>query len=101
MQKYVASVYFSRSFAEFSEELEVTIASAIDPDSSPVDREFLKSEVNKFILMSSVCSSDTPSSEASLRNVILFLPEMENILHQDILIKLIDSLEKLVFQWIN
>ena len=54
MQKYVASVYFSRSFAEFSEELEVTIASAIDPDSSPVDREFLKSEVNKFILMSSV-----------------------------------------------
>ena len=101
MQKYVASVYFSRSFAEFSEELEVTIASAIDPDSSPVDQEFLKSEVNKFILMSSVCSSDIPSSEASLRNVILFLPEMENILHQDILIKLIDSLEKLVFQWID
>ena len=101
LQKYVASVYFSRSFAEFAEEIEVTIASAIDPDSSPVDQEFLISEVNKFILMSSVCSSDIASSEASLRNLLLFLPEMEDILHQDILIKYIDSVEKLVLQWID
>ena len=101
MQKYVASVYFKRSFDEYAEELEVTIASASDPDSHPVDREFLISEVNKFITMSSVASRDIPSSEASLKTVILFLPELGDLLHRDIYRKLIYAVEMLVFMWID